>query len=49
MAPGAAVAAVGIVGGMVAAEVVDEIGEFFEGEEERPQERRLPRRESSGQ
>jgi sporulation-control protein len=31
---GAAGLAVGVVGGMVAAEVVDEVGDFFEGEEE---------------
>ncbi|QJT04801.1 sporulation protein [Streptomyces asoensis] len=34
VAAGAAGAAVGVVGGMVAAEAVDEIGDFFEGEEE---------------
>ncbi|MFI6438419.1 sporulation protein [Streptomyces sp. NPDC050759] len=34
IAAGAAGLAVGVVGGMVAAEVVDEIGDFFEGEEE---------------
>ncbi|MEV1065037.1 sporulation protein [Streptomyces sp. NPDC050263] len=34
VAAGAAGLAVGAVGGMVAAEVVDEIGDFFEGEEE---------------
>ncbi|MEU0738679.1 sporulation protein [Streptomyces sp. NPDC006134] len=33
VAAGAAGLAVGVVGGMVAAEVVDEIGDFFEGEE----------------
>ncbi|WP_432138332.1 sporulation protein [Streptomyces sp. bgisy154] len=34
VAAGAAGLAVGVVGGMVAAEVVDEIGDFFEGDEE---------------
>ncbi|GAA3481707.1 sporulation protein [Streptomyces yanii] len=34
IAAGAAGLAVGVVGGMVAAEVVDEIGDFFEGEDE---------------
>ncbi|MEU6619750.1 sporulation protein [Streptomyces litmocidini] len=34
VAAGAAGLAVGVVGGMVAAEAVDEIGDFFEGEEE---------------
>ncbi|MFE6282627.1 sporulation protein [Streptomyces sp. NPDC057877] len=34
VAAGAAGLAVGVVGGMVAAEVVDEVGDFFEGEEE---------------
>lgn len=34
VAAGAAGLAVGVVGGMVAAEVVDEIGDFFEGEED---------------
>ncbi|MEV5551507.1 sporulation protein [Streptomyces sp. NPDC052309] len=34
IAAGAAGLAVGVVGGMVAAEAVDEIGDFFEGEEE---------------
>ncbi|MFJ4368244.1 sporulation protein [Streptomyces chartreusis] len=34
VAAGAAGLAVGVVGGMVAAEVVDEAGDFFEGEEE---------------
>ncbi|WP_267887381.1 hypothetical protein [Streptomyces viridochromogenes] len=32
---GAAGLAVGAAGGTVAAEVVDEVGDFFEGEEER--------------
>lgn len=34
VAAGAAGLAVGVVGGMVAAEVVDEVGDFFEGDEE---------------
>lgn len=34
IAAGAAGLAVGVVGGMVAAEVVDEVGDFFEGDEE---------------
>nr|WP_107904657.1 sporulation protein [Streptomyces chartreusis] len=34
VAAGAAGLAVGVVGGMVAAEAVDEVGDFFEGEEE---------------
>ncbi len=34
LAAGAAGLAVGVAGGMVAAEVVDEIGDFFEGDEE---------------
>lgn len=34
VAVGAAALAVGVAGGMVAAEVVDEVGDFFEGEEE---------------
>lgn len=34
IAAGAAGLAVGVVGGMAAAEVVDEVGDFFEGEEE---------------
>lgn len=34
VAVGAAGLAVGVVGGMVAAEVVDEIGDFFEGDED---------------
>ncbi|MFJ3922639.1 sporulation protein [Streptomyces sp. NPDC090022] len=34
VAAGAAGLAVGVVGGMVAAEVVDEVGDFFEGEDE---------------
>ncbi|MEU1163218.1 sporulation protein [Streptomyces sp. NPDC005921] len=34
VAAGAAGLAVGVVGGMVAAEVVDEIGDFFEGDED---------------
>ncbi|MHC5906319.1 sporulation protein [Streptomyces sp. S6] len=34
IAAGAAGLAVGVVGGMVAAEVVDEIGDFFEGDDE---------------
>lgn len=34
VAAGAAGLAVGVAGGMVAAEVVDEIGDFFEGDEE---------------
>ncbi|MEU4148844.1 sporulation protein [Streptomyces sp. NPDC026659] len=34
VAVGAAGLAVGVVGGMVAAEVVDEVGDFFEGDEE---------------
>ncbi|MEV5159348.1 MULTISPECIES: sporulation protein [unclassified Streptomyces] len=34
VAAGAAGVAVGVVGGMVAAEVVDEVGDFFEGDEE---------------
>ncbi|MFJ8112520.1 sporulation protein [Streptomyces sp. NPDC096132] len=34
VAAGAASLAVGVVGGMVAAEVVDEVGDFFEGDEE---------------
>ncbi|MFD7703460.1 sporulation protein [Streptomyces caelestis] len=34
IAAGAAGLAVGVAGGMVAAEVVDEVGDFFEGEEE---------------
>ncbi|ATL28453.1 sporulation protein [Streptomyces formicae] len=34
VAAGAAGLAVGVVGGMVAAEVVDEVGDFFEGEED---------------
>ncbi|MFH9012087.1 sporulation protein [Streptomyces sp. NPDC017943] len=34
VAAGAAGLAVGVVGGMVASEVVDEVGDFFEGEEE---------------
>ncbi|WP_405386646.1 sporulation protein [Streptomyces sp. NBC_01102] len=34
VAAGAAGPAVGVVGGMVAAEVVDEVGDFFEGDEE---------------
>lgn len=33
VAAGAAGLAVGVIGGMVAAEAVDEIGDFFEGEE----------------
>ncbi|MFJ9020414.1 sporulation protein [Streptomyces sp. NPDC102259] len=38
VAAGAAGLAVGVVGGMVAAEVVDEIDDFFEGEEEEEDE-----------
>ncbi|GGO59321.1 sporulation protein [Streptomyces lasiicapitis] len=38
VAAGAAGLAVGVVGGMVAAEVVDEVGDFFEGEEEAEEE-----------
>ncbi|MFH8836768.1 sporulation protein [Streptomyces sp. NPDC017868] len=38
IAAGAAGLAVGVVGGMVAAEVVDEIGDFFEGEDEEGEE-----------
>jgi len=34
VAAGAAGLAVGVVGGMVAAEAVDEIGDFFEGDQE---------------
>ncbi|MFI9629023.1 sporulation protein [Streptomyces sp. NPDC052042] len=34
IAAGAAGLAVGVVGGMVAAEVIDEVGDFFEGDEE---------------
>ncbi|MEU0133111.1 sporulation protein [Streptomyces sp. NPDC006296] len=34
IAAGAAGVAVGVVGGLVAAEVVDEVGDFFEGDEE---------------
>ncbi|MER5550644.1 sporulation protein [Streptomyces sp. NPDC002793] len=34
VAVGAAGLAVGVVGGMVAAEVIDEVGDFFEGDEE---------------
>ncbi|WP_328878775.1 sporulation protein [Streptomyces sp. NBC_00299] len=34
VAAGAAGLAIGVVGGMVAAEVVDEVGDFFEGDEE---------------
>ncbi|MFE9725661.1 sporulation protein [Streptomyces sp. NPDC005794] len=34
VAVGAAGVAVGVVGGMVAAEVIDEVGDFFEGDEE---------------
>jgi sporulation-control protein len=34
IAAGAAGLAVGVVGGMVAAEVVDEVGDFFEGDDE---------------
>ncbi len=38
VAAGAAGLAVGVVGGMVAAEVVDEVGDFFEGDDEEPEE-----------
>jgi sporulation-control protein len=38
VAAGAAGLAVGVVGGLVAAEVVDEVGDFFEGEEEEEDE-----------
>lgn len=38
VAAGAAGLAVGVVGGMVAAEAVDEIGDFFEGDEEEGEE-----------
>ncbi|CAM5557118.1 sporulation protein [Streptomyces narbonensis] len=38
VAAGAAGLAVGVVGGMVAAEAVDEIGDFFEGDEEEEEE-----------
>ncbi|MFE0137815.1 sporulation protein [Streptomyces sp. NPDC059037] len=38
VAAGAAGLAVGVVGGMVAAEVVDEVGDFFEGDEEEADE-----------
>ncbi|OKK02595.1 sporulation protein [Streptomyces sp. CB03234] len=38
VAAGAAGLAVGVVGGMVAAEVVDEVGDFFEGEEDEGEE-----------
>ncbi|QNE76250.1 sporulation protein [Streptomyces finlayi] len=38
VAAGAAGLAVGVVGGMVAAEVVDEVGDFFEGDEEEGEE-----------
>ncbi|WNZ09932.1 sporulation protein [Streptomyces sp. 11x1] len=38
VAAGAAGLAVGVVGGMVAAEVVDEVGDFFEGEDEEEEE-----------
>ncbi|MGW3647777.1 sporulation protein [Streptomyces sp. NPDC000878] len=38
VAAGAAGLAVGVVGGMVAAEVVDEVGDFFEGDEEEEEE-----------
>lgn len=38
VAIGAAGLAVGVVGGMVAAEVVDEVGDFFEGDEEEEEE-----------
>ncbi|WP_105975516.1 sporulation protein [Streptomyces geranii] len=38
VAAGAAGLAVGVVGGLVAAEVVDEVGDFFEGDEEEEQE-----------
>ncbi|MBL3666201.1 sporulation protein [Streptomyces sp. M2CJ-2] len=38
VAAGAAGLAVGVVGGMVAAEVVDEVGDFFEGEEDEEDE-----------
>ena len=34
IAAGRGRARVGVVGGMVAAEVVDEVGDFFEGDEE---------------
>ncbi|MEU8520046.1 sporulation protein [Streptomyces sp. NBC_01216] len=38
IAAGAAGLAVGVVGGMVAAEVVDEVGDFFEGDDEDEEE-----------
>ncbi|MFF9689407.1 sporulation protein [Streptomyces sp. NPDC014623] len=38
IAAGAAGLAVGVVGGMVAAEVVDEVGDFFEGDDEEGEE-----------
>ncbi|MFF8486742.1 sporulation protein [Streptomyces antibioticus] len=38
VAAGAAGLAVGVVGGMVAAEVIDEVGDFFEGDDEEDQE-----------
>ncbi|MEI5033290.1 sporulation protein [Streptomyces sp. S1A(2023)] len=38
VAAGAAGLAVGVVGGMVAAEVVDEVGDFFEGDDEEGEE-----------
>ncbi|MEU6222315.1 sporulation protein [Streptomyces sp. NPDC047042] len=38
VAAGAAGLAVGVVGGMVAAEVVDEVGDFFEGDDEGEEE-----------
>ncbi|MFE7758152.1 sporulation protein [Streptomyces sp. NPDC057418] len=38
VAAGAAGLAVGVVGGMVAAEVVDEVGDFFEGDDEEEEE-----------
>ncbi len=37
-AAGAAGLAVGVVGGMVAAEVIDEVGDFFEGDDEEGEE-----------
>ncbi|WP_432034326.1 sporulation protein [Streptomyces antibioticus] len=38
VAVGAAGLAVGVVGGMVAAEVIDEVGDFFEGDDEEDEE-----------
>ena len=38
VAAGAAGLAVGVVGGMVAAEIVDEVGDFFEGDDEEGEE-----------